>query len=152
MSPMNFTCPVCRSQPEVPCVAPFPPHVERIALAAKHSTRPPAPSAAEQAQPVGCVHVDTLAMLKDLRPIDGGAKIWPISKSKFDTAYVPLYTTPVPEQAQPAGVTEDARDAAITDEQIDAAIESWYRNDLNSDRTRMRAAIDAARAQEGEKP
>ena len=72
--------------------------------------------------------------------------------------------TPVPEQAQPAGVTEDARDAAryrwiekhasvIFDE-----VQSWS---LETGKTihsahpasrELGVAIDAARAQEGEKP
>jgi hypothetical protein len=47
-----------------------------------------------QQEPVGSVHVDTLAMLPSIKPIDGGAKIYPVSKAKYDAAYRLIYTSP----------------------------------------------------------
>jgi hypothetical protein len=56
---------------------------------AKLYTSPPA-----QQEPVGSVHVDTLAMLPSIKSIDGGAKIYPVSKAKYDAAYRLIYTSP----------------------------------------------------------
>ena len=52
-------------------------------------------------EPIGSVHVDTLALIPTLRYTDGGAKLWPAHKAKYDTSYVLVYTTP---PAQPAHV------------------------------------------------
>lgn len=53
-------------------------------------------------EPVASVHSDTLAMLQSgqCRPWDGGAKLHPPGKARFDTAYTYLYATPQPTQAQ----------------------------------------------------
>jgi hypothetical protein len=58
-----------------------------------------------QQEPIGSVHVDTLAMLPSLRPFDIGAKIHPASKAKYDTSYRLVYTSP-PAQRTWVGLTE----------------------------------------------
>ena len=54
----------------------------------------PEPVKPAQQEPVGSVHVDTLAMLPSIKSIDGGAKIYPVSKAKYDAAYRLIYTSP----------------------------------------------------------
>jgi hypothetical protein len=59
-----------------------------------------------QQEPIGSVHVDTLAMLPSLRPFDIGAKIHPASKAKYDTSYRLVYTSP-PAQRTWVGLTDE---------------------------------------------
>lgn len=59
-------------------------------LAEAWNRRTPAPVGVE---PVASVHKDTLAMLNSgqVRPWDGGARLYPASKSRFDTDYVGVF-------------------------------------------------------------
>jgi hypothetical protein len=58
-------------------------------------------------EPIGSLHVDTLALIPTLRHPDGGAKLWPAHKAKYDTSYVLVYTTPPAAQRQWAGLTKE---------------------------------------------
>lgn len=99
------------------------------------ATRPPAPTAA---QPVGYVARDSSTAHMRVNLPEG----------------TPLYNTPVPEQAQPAGVTEDARDplidlilSGLTYEELHA--KAVYLMGLNANQARTIDALtdDAARYQ-----
>jgi hypothetical protein len=52
-------------------------------------------------EPIGSLHVDTLALIPTLRHPDGGAKLWPAHKAKYDNSYVLVYTTPPAAQQKP---------------------------------------------------
>jgi hypothetical protein len=60
--------------------------------------------AAPVQEPIGSLHVDTLALIPTLRHSDGGAKLWPAHKAKYDDSYVLVYTTP---PAQPAPTVQE---------------------------------------------
>ena len=59
-------------------------------------------AASAASEPVASAHRDTLAMLNSgqVRPWDGGARLHPPSKARFDTAYAPLYAAPPTAQAE----------------------------------------------------
>jgi hypothetical protein len=65
-------------------------------------------------EPIGSLHVDTLALIPTLRHPDGGAKLWPAHKAKYDNSYVLVYTTP-PAAKQWIGLSDDAKLDLISD-------------------------------------
>lgn len=93
----------------------------------KRTTTPPAAQAASDLQPAMVVP----------------KSIYLAFHGKEQEAWLHGYRTAFERYATPAAASEP-RAPVLTDEHIDAAVESWYRNDLNSDRKRMRDAILAA--------
>lgn len=121
--------------------------IGKHAATCKKATPPPAPTAAEQAQPVAQWQMRE-TQDDEWRNVHSDA----VDYFRRDKGYFvrPLYATPVPEQAQPAGVTDEQMRGGFRE--YDLRLSGGVRYQTAWQVWRDAVAWVAARAQEGEKP